>query len=232
MIKPIFTFAIALLFLCSCQKDRSSSGISNSAPNSSSLLSPVLPETPLNYAQQNLPNYLLAGPVANTDNTPANNAISNAGATLGRVLFYDKQMSANATVACASCHQIENGFSDNSFYVNDFLNLYLIWNSGIGFGLLSFDTNLIYNLITILIGLVIIILIMIGIKSEPSEKTIFSIIVGGALGNFYDRIVFNAVPDFIDLHYGNFHWFTFNVADIFITIGVIAFLIKGFFLKN
>ena len=128
--------------------------------------------------------------------------------------------------------EILRNYSDNSFYVNDFLNLYLIWNKGIGFGLLSFDTNLIYNLITTLIGLVIIILIMIGIKSESSEKIIFSIIVGGALGNFYDRIVFNAVPDFIDLHYGNFHWFTFNVADIFITIGVIAFLIKGFFLKK
>ncbi len=128
--------------------------------------------------------------------------------------------------------EILRNFSDNLFYVNDFLNLYLIWNTGIGFGLLSFDTNLIYNLITTLIGLVIITLLMIGIKSETSEKIIFSIIVGGALGNFYDRIVFNAVPDFIDLHYGNFHWFTFNVADIFITIGVIAFLIKGFFLKR
>ena len=128
--------------------------------------------------------------------------------------------------------EILRNFSENSFYVNDFLNFYLIWNTGIGFGLLSFDTNLIYNLITTLIGLLIIILIMIGIKSESSEKIIFSIIVGGALGNFYDRIVFNAVPDFIDLHYGNFHWFTFNVADIFITIGVIAFLIKGFFLKR
>ncbi len=128
--------------------------------------------------------------------------------------------------------EILRNFSENSFYVNDFLNFYLIWNTGIGFGLLSFDTNLIYNLITTLIGLLIIILIMIGIKSESSEKIIFSIIVGGALGNFYDRIVFNAVPDFIDLHYGNFHWFTFNVADIFITIGVIAFLIKGFFLKK
>ena len=127
--------------------------------------------------------------------------------------------------------EILRNFSDNSFYVNDFLNLYLIWNKGIGFGLLSFDTNLIYNLITTLIGLVIIILIMIGIKSESSEKIIFSIIVGGALGNFYDRIVFNAVPDFIDLHYGNFHWFTFNIADIFITIGVVAFLVKGFFKK-
>ena len=111
------------------------------------------------------------------------------------------------------------------------MNFYLIWNTGIGFGLLSFDTNLIYNLITTLIGLLIIILIMIGIKSESSEKIIFSIIVGGALGNFYDRIVFNAVPDFIDLHYGNFHWFTFNVADIFITLGVIIYLFKGFFIK-
>ena len=128
--------------------------------------------------------------------------------------------------------EILRNLSENSLYVNDFLNFYLIWNTGIGFGLLSFDTNLIYNLITTLIGLLIIILIMIGIKSESSEKIIFSIIVGGALGNFYDRIVFNAVPDFIDLHYGNFHWFTFNVADIFITIGVIAFLIKGFFLKK
>ena len=128
--------------------------------------------------------------------------------------------------------EILRNFSENSFYVNDFLNFYLIWNTGIGFGLLSFDTNLIYNLITTLIGLLIIILIMIGIKSESSEKIIFSIIVGGALGNFYDRIVFNAVPDFIDLHYGNFHWFTFNVADIFITLGVIAFLIKGLFLKQ
>ena len=73
---------------------------------------------------------------------------------------------------------------------------------------------------------------MIGIKSESSEKIIFSIIVGGALGNFYDRIVFNAVPDFIDLHYGNFHWFTFNVADIFITLGIIIFIIKSFTVKN
>ena len=128
--------------------------------------------------------------------------------------------------------EILRNFSDNSLYINDYLNLYLVWNTGIGFGLLSFDTNLIYNLITTLIGLVIIILIMIGIKSEYSEKIIFSIIVGGALGNFYDRLYFKAVPDFIDLHYGNFHWFTFNVADIFITIGIIAYVLKGFFLKT
>ena len=128
--------------------------------------------------------------------------------------------------------EILRNLSENSLYVNDFLNFYLIWNTGIGFGLLSFDTNLFYNLITILIGLVIIILTMIGIKSESSEKIIFSVILGGALGNFYDRLYFKAVPDFIDLHYGNFHWFTFNVADIFITIGIIAYVLKGFFLKH
>ncbi|WP_421753839.1 cytochrome-c peroxidase [Croceimicrobium sp.] len=111
MTKSIFSLAIALLLLSSCQKDRSNSENANNGKVSSAL-SPSLPETPFNYAQQNLPNYLLAGPVANADNTPANNPITNAGASLGRVLFYDKQMSANATVSCASCHQIENGFSD------------------------------------------------------------------------------------------------------------------------
>ena len=128
--------------------------------------------------------------------------------------------------------EILRNFSENSFYVNDFLNFYLIWNTGIGFGLLSFDTNLIYNLITTLIGLLIIILIMIGIKSESSEKIIFSIIVGGALGNFYDRIIYKAVPDFIDLHYNNFHWFTFNFADIFITIGVILYISNDLIIKK
>ena len=68
--------------------------------------------------------------------------------------------------------------------------------------------------------------------SEKLDSLIFSIIIGGALGNFYDRLVFNAVPDFIDLHYGDFHWFTFNVADIFITVGIIAFIAKNYFIKN
>ena len=75
-------------------------------------------------------------------------------------------------------------------------------------------------------------MIYIGLKSETSDKIIFSVIIGGAIGNFYDRIVFKGVPDFIDLHYGNFHWFTFNVADIFITIGILIYILKGFFTKN
>ena len=78
----------------------------------------------------------------------------------------------------------------------------------------------------------IISLVIVSFKFDNIDKIIFSVIIGGALGNFYDRVTFKAVPDFIDLHYVNFHWFTFNVADIFITIGIISFLIKGFLIKN
>ena len=128
--------------------------------------------------------------------------------------------------------QIIKNFSENTFYFNDFINLDLIWNTGIGFGLLTTVDNLIYNIISSIIGIVIIIIIYISFKSDKFDKIVFSFIIGGALGNFYDRLVFKGVPDFIDLHYGNFHWFTFNLADIFISIGIIAFIIKGFFIKN
>ena len=125
-----------------------------------------------------------------------------------------------------------NNFIEKTLYLNDFINLDLIWNIGIGFGLLSYDSFLIYNLITVLIGTVLLILIYIVIVSHNLDKLIFSIIIGGALGNFYDRIIYNAVPDFIDLHYKTFHWFTFNVADIFITFGVLAMILKEFLVKN
>ncbi len=128
--------------------------------------------------------------------------------------------------------EILNNFSNNAFFVNEFINFELIWNTGIGFGLLSSNSPLIYNLVSILIGTVILILLYTALLSEKSEKIIFSIIIGGALGNFYDRLSYNAVPDFIDLHYKSFHWFTFNVADIFITLGIITFLMKGFFIKK
>ena len=121
---------------------------------------------------------------------------------------------------------IISDFSESSFYVNDFLNFDLIWNTGIGFGLLSFNSNLYYNLITFLILVVIIFLVIISFKSDNYDKIIFSIIIGGALGNFYDRIIFKAVPDFIDLHYKSFHWFTFNIADIFITVGLVLLLLR------
>jgi signal peptidase II len=128
--------------------------------------------------------------------------------------------------------KILKDFGENSILINDFLNFNLIWNSGIGFGLLSFNSNLIYHTISIIIGLVVSLLFFIAYKSNTYEKIVYSIIIGGALGNLYDRVFYNAVPDFIDLHYGNFHWFTFNIADIFITIGIFAFLMKNFLIKT
>ena len=128
--------------------------------------------------------------------------------------------------------EIINIFSDTSFYLNNFLNFDLLWNTGIGFGLMSSKSPLIYNSISTIIALVIIFLIIVGIKSDKFDRIAFSVIIGGALGNFYDRIFYKAVPDFIDLHYKDFHWFTFNVADIFVTLGIICFLMKGFFIKN
>ena len=128
--------------------------------------------------------------------------------------------------------QIINNFSERVYLINDFINFDLIWNTGIGFGLLSFDSSLIYNSITVFIGLVILFLIYLAINLANAEKLIFSTIIGGAIGNFYDRLTYNAVPDFIDIHYNDFHWFTFNVADIFITLGIIAFLMRNYFVKN
>ena len=127
---------------------------------------------------------------------------------------------------------ILNNFTENTHYLNDYINLDLVWNIGIGFGLLSTDTSLIYNIITFVIGVVIIILLYLLLTAQTIEKILYSMIMGGALGNFYDRLVYSAVPDFIDLHYKNFHWFTFNVADIFITIGIIIFIIHGLFAKD
>ncbi len=123
-------------------------------------------------------------------------------------------------------------FTENTYFLNDYINLDLVWNTGIGFGLLSFNSSFFYNIITLLISLVILFLFYMAYKSDKYDKTIFSIIIGGALGNFYDRVFFNAVPDFIDLHFNNFHWFTFNFADIFITIGILLFLVKEIFIKN
>ena len=127
---------------------------------------------------------------------------------------------------------IINNLNDTNFYINNFLNFDLLWNTGIGFGLMSLSSPLLYNLISTIIALVIIFLIIIGIKSDKFDKIGFSVIIGGALGNFYDRISYKAVPDFIDLHYDDFHWFTFNVADIFITLGIMGFLVKEILVKK
>ena len=125
-------------------------------------------------------------------------------------------------------HQLDN----ERVYINDFINLDLVWNTGIGFGLFSSNSTVIYNSITTLIGIILIIIVFMIIKSNLFEKILYSIILGGALGNVYDRIAYFAVPDFIDIHYQNFHWFTFNIADIFITIGIIMLISKDLFLKN
>ena len=121
---------------------------------------------------------------------------------------------------------------NSSYYVNDFINFDLVWNTGIGFGLFSSLSGLIYNILTIIIGFVIIFLIYLITKSKFLEKVFISLILGGALGNFYDRIFYYAVPDFIDIHYNKFHWFTFNIADIFITLGIIILIFKDIFKKN
>tara|TARA_Y200000002_G_scaffold323977_1_gene285378 strand:+ start:2168 stop:2668 length:501 start_codon:yes stop_codon:yes gene_type:complete len=128
--------------------------------------------------------------------------------------------------------KILNTYSDNTIFINDYINIDLIWNIGIGFGFLSTNSILFYNFISTLIGIVILSLTYFLIISEKKDKLIYAIIIGGALGNFYDRLVYKAVPDFIDLHYDNFHWFTFNVADIFISIGILVFVVRSFFVKN
>jgi len=118
-------------------------------------------------------------------------------------------------------------------YVNNFLNIILVWNSGIGFGLLSFDSSAIYNFVTMLIVLINIVILYLALKSNNLKSYLFIIILGGSLGNLFDRIYYSAVPDFIDLNYNNFHWFVFNVADIFITVGIMCLiLVELFFNKH
>jgi len=117
-------------------------------------------------------------------------------------------------------------------YIAPYLNLFLIWNKGIAFGLFSIDVSIIYNSITILIGLIIITILFMMLKNNNIQRYFFALIAGGALGNFYDRIVYTAVPDFIDLHFYGFHWFVFNVADIFITIGVFCLILVELFFNN
>ena len=125
----------------------------------------------------------------------------------------------------------ENGI-DVDFYIFPFLNIYLAWNTGIGFGLFSTDPNIFYHLLTALIGIINLVLIILLFNLNGIRKYFISMILGGSLGNFFDRIYYFAVPDFVDLHIGNFHWFIFNIADIFITIGIICLILVEIFSKN
>ena len=117
----------------------------------------------------------------------------------------------------------ENGVNVD-FFITSFLNFNLVWNTGIGFGLASMESSIYYHILTLIIGLVNIALIIFLIKSKGVYVYLISIVIGGSLGNLFDRIYYYAVPDFIDIHLGNFHWFIFNVADIFITVGIIGFI--------
>ena len=120
---------------------------------------------------------------------------------------------------------LEVSGTEVDFYINSFLNFYLVWNSGIGFGLISMEANIYYHIITVMIFIVVIGLIYLLFKSKGGYAYLLSMIIGGSIGNLFDRIYYNAVPDFIDVHMGNYHWFIFNVADIFITIGIIGLLL-------
>ena len=113
----------------------------------------------------------------------------------------------------------------SDLYNSKFLNISLIWNEGIAFGLFSFSDKFFYHILSFLIGVVILIIFVMLNRSEGLKKYSLLMILGGALGNFYDRIIFEAVPDFIDFHVENFHWFIFNVSDIFITLGVMGMII-------
>ena len=114
--------------------------------------------------------------------------------------------------------------TDVDFYIFPFLNFYLVWNTGIGFGLASLESNIFYHILTAIIAAVNLVLIIFLIKSKGIYAYLIILIIGGSLGNLFDRIYYYAVPDFIDIHLGNFHWYIFNVADIFITVGIIGLI--------
>ena len=127
---------------------------------------------------------------------------------------------------------IFNSENNLEIKISSFINLNLIWNKGIAFGLFSYGEKFEYNLLTGLIIIITVIMFWMIIKTKGLEKYGFLLILGGALGNIFDRLYYSAVPDFIDIYYKNFHWFVFNVADIFITVGVLMLIINEITIKN
>ena len=121
-------------------------------------------------------------------------------------------------------HLDKNNFGSEIFN-SSYLNIVLIWNKGIAFGLFSFNETHLYNILSLIISIIIIIVIIMSLRTQGFKRYSLLMVVGGALGNLYDRIFFNAVPDFIDFHIGEFHWFIFNVADMFISLGVIFMIL-------
>jgi signal peptidase II len=121
--------------------------------------------------------------------------------------------------------QLNKNNLGSDIFNSAYLNIVLIWNKGIAFGLFSFNESYLYNILSLIISIIVITLIIMALKSHGFKRYSLLMIVGGALGNLHDRVFFNAVPDFIDFHIGSFHWFIFNVSDIFITIGVFSMII-------
>ena len=121
--------------------------------------------------------------------------------------------------------QLDKNNLGSDIFNSAYLNIVLIWNKGIAFGLFSFNESHLYNILSLIISIIVVILVIMSLKSHGFKRYSLLMIVGGAVGNLHDRIFFNAVPDFIDFHVGNFHWFIFNVSDIFITLGVISMII-------
>ena len=117
-------------------------------------------------------------------------------------------------------------------YLTSFLNSYLVWNSGIAFGLFSLSSELTYNLFTALIAAINLIIIYLAVVTKDFRRYFFLLILGGSFGNLFDRLFYGSVPDFIDFHIGNFHWFIFNIADIFITVGVICLILAELLYKK
>jgi len=121
---------------------------------------------------------------------------------------------------------------DQNIIISSFLNFNLLWNDGIAFGLLQFEQKLFYNFVTLLIFVILIIVGRLASNSEGLEKICYLMILGGGFGNVFDRLYYGSVVDFIDLNYNNFHWFIFNVADMFITIGILILIIYEFVKKK
>ena len=127
---------------------------------------------------------------------------------------------------------LESSGTEVDFYILPFLNFYLVWNTGIGFGLASLEANNYYHILTGIILIINLLLIFFLMKTKDNSAYLLAIIIGGSLGNLFDRIYYFAVPDFIDIHIDNFHWFVFNLADIFITVGIIGFMFTEFLKKE
>ncbi len=127
---------------------------------------------------------------------------------------------------------ILNNEGQVDFYINQFLNIYLVWNTGIGFGLFSSENQILYNLFTAIIVIINLIIFYLSYVETKIKSFLLMIILGGSLGNLFDRLYYNAVPDFIDLNYAGYHWFVFNVADIFITFGILCLILNEFINYN